>query len=173
MRRNMGLDYGLESTSTCMKRKFRWLFKIPEVSATGAVNALPPEKGARPQVSFKEIAAEHLNETIVMPGKPEWKSINLTLYDLKKNKHPVFEWVQKLYDPCSGSYYPFMHNNFKVTGKLELYNGCGDVIEEWEYRNIWPQAVDWGELNMAESGYLVCNLTLRFDRAYITTPNMC
>lgn len=170
--RNMGLDYGLGESGICFKRKFRWLFKIPEISASG-INSLPPEKGARPQVSFKEISAEHLNETIVFPGKPEWKAINLTLYDLKNQIHPVFEWVQRIYDPCEGNYQPFVDGRLKVTGRLELYNGCGDIIERWVYENIWPQAVDWGELNMAESGYLVSNLTLRYDRAYITDPPMC
>lgn len=168
--RGMGFDYGLEKPGMCIKRKFRWLFKIPDVSAKG-VNSLPPEKGSRPQVSFKEISAEHLNETIVFPGKPEWKAINLTLYDLKTNRHPVFEWIQKIYNPCNGQYQPFLNERFKVNGQLELYNGCGDVIENWVYENIWPQGADWGELNMAESAYMTCNMTLKYDRAYISS--MC
>lgn len=172
MGRRMGMDYGLEKEGTCIKRKFRWLLKIPGISASG-ISSLPPEKSARPNINFKELSAEHLNETIYMPGKPEWKSINLTLYELKKNEHPVFGWIQKAYDPCDGKYKPFLDERFKMNAILELYNGCGDIIEKWTYENAWPQAVNWGELNMSESNYLTCQLTLRYDRAKMIEPNMC
>ena len=99
MGRSMGFDFGLNTQ--CLKRKFRWLFKIPSVSAEG-INTLPPDKGARPSLSFKEVEVQHLNETIYYPSKPEWKPINLTLYDLKKNNNPVIEWLSNQYNPQSG-----------------------------------------------------------------------
>ena len=88
---------GLDDESTCFKRKFRWLFKIEDISAEG-INALAPQKSARPTITFKEIEAQHLTETIYYPGKPDWKPVALTLYDIKKNKHPIFEWLKTLYD---------------------------------------------------------------------------
>ena len=168
----MGLDYGLEKSGICVKRKFRWLLKIPRISASG-INSLPPEKSARPSIDFKELSAEHLNETIYLPGKPEWKAVNLTLYEIKESTHPVYGWLQKVYDPCEGTYKPFMDEQFKMNATLELYSGCGDIIEQWVYENAWPQAVNWGELSMSESNYLTCQLTLRYDRARMIEPPMC
>jgi hypothetical protein len=163
----MGLDFGLESWQNCNKRKFRWLFKIPEISASG-VQSLPPSKAARPTVSFKETPAEHLNETIYLPVKPEWKTIDLTLYDLKRDKHPIFEWVQRQYDPCEGKWYkPFENGTFKLTATLELYDGCGETMETWIIENVWPQNANFDDLDMGDSMYLTCVLTLRYDRAYI------
>jgi len=169
MGRQMGLDFGLEKKTTCFKRKFRWLFKIPEISASG-VQSLPPTKASRPTVSFKETPVEHLNETIYIQTKPEWKTLDLTLIDLKKTgKHPIFAWIQRQYDPCKGKWYKPPGNNgqFKLTATLELYDGCGNTIETWTLENVWPQNANFDDLDMSDSSYLTCNLTLRFDRAFI------
>lgn len=163
----MGLDFGLESTTVCLKRKFRWLFIIPSVSAEG-ISSLPPSRGARPGISFKEIQVEHLNETIFYPGKPDWKPVELVLYDLKKNSHPVFRWLQNIYNPSNGAFATPLENGFvKSEAYLELYDGCGTVLEKWVFENIWPNSIDFGELDMANSEIVTCNLTLRYARAYL------
>jgi hypothetical protein len=167
MGRNMGLDYGLEKNEVCYGRKFRWLLKIDDVSATG-INSLPPEKSARPNLSFKEMEAQHLTETVYYPSKPDWKPINLVLYDLKKNKNPVMEWIKKIYDPNGdGTWNPSGDNDFKKKATLEMYNGCGDTIEKWVYENAWPQAVEFGDLDMGSEEVVKIDITLRYDRAYI------
>jgi hypothetical protein len=164
---NMGLGYGLEKSDICIKQKHRWLFMIPNISASG-VDSLPPSKASRPKMSYKEISLEHLNETIYIPGKVEMKPINLTLYDLKKNKHPVLEWFKKLYNPCSGnSIYP-VDNNFFKTAYLELYDGMGSVLERWIFENVWPLEIDFGDLDMESSEVVSCDVTLRYARAYLS-----
>jgi hypothetical protein len=100
MGRNMGL--GKFSSDVCLMRKYRWLFFIDGVSDDGT-SALPPDKGARPSLSFKEIEVQHLNEVIYFPGKPDWKPVQLTLFDLKENKNPVFDWIKKKYDTKKGA----------------------------------------------------------------------
>jgi hypothetical protein len=167
MARNMGFDFGLENPDACFKRKNRWLFKIESVSAEG-VDTLPPSKSARPNISFKEIETQHLNETIFFPGKPDWKPVNLTLFDVKSDGlHPVFEWLKELYDPQEGTFVASCDGFKKQTATLEMYDGCGEIIETWVYENIWPQSVEFGDLDMSTSDLVVCDLTLRYDRAYI------
>lgn len=168
--RNMGFDFGLEDPNTCFKRKNRWLFIIDGVSADReGINSLPPSKSARPSISFKEIEVQHLNETIYFPGKPDWKPINLTLYDIKKNSiHPVFKWLTEIYDPKNDAWYKTSCDGFKKPqATLELYDGCGTKIESWIFESIWPQAVEFGDLDMTTSDLITCDLTLRYDRAYI------
>ena len=184
MAQTMGLQFGLESPDLCIKRKFRWLFKIPDISSAGT-STLPPEKSARPSLSFKEIEAQHLNETIYFPGKPDWKPINLTLYDIKTNYNPIIEWLKQQYDasaltPSWGKWLlrdgqdPSPQNQreprpgpFKKTAALELLDGCGGILERWTFENIWPNNIEWGELDYSDNAYVVIDLTLRYDRAFI------
>ena len=179
MPRPMGWDFGLEKSDLCFKRKFRWLFKIDEISAMGA-DSLPPLRASRPSITFKEQEVQHLTETVYYPMKPEYKPINLTLYDIKHgSKNPIFNWLKRLFSPednanwqapvkPAGSQDPFIFNE----ATLELYDGCGEVVELWVYESVWPQSCEFGELEMATSDVLTVDLTLRYARSYIkTNPN--
>jgi len=173
MGRPMGLDFGLEKNTSCIKRKFRWILIIPGVSADDSINALPPAKSARPNLSFKETNVQHMNEVIWYPMKPEWKPISLSLYDLKKNQNPIFAWFRRLYDPCSGAFNPSVGIQFKQNATLKMLDGCGDTLETWVYENAWPQTLEWGELDMSSSEYTTIDLTLRYDRAFIEEEIDC
>lgn len=210
---SMGL--GGQLGSTIFKRKFRWLFNIPGIAGndfTGTGNASrgssadPPSlnngafvafKGARPSLSFKEMTAQHLNETIYYPAKPDWKPLTLTLYDTTnaKSPHPVFEWLKTLYypgpnkeasfgggswrpscapamaqgrDATSSSRSPKGGGFFKIPeATLKLFDGCGNVLEMWTFENVWPQSIDFGELDMGNSEVVTVDLTLKYDRAFL------
>ena len=179
---SMGLQFGLEGSQFC-KRQFRWLFEIPGVCAdpTFGIPSLPPEKGSRPVLSFKEIEIKHVNEDVYIPGKPDWKPINLTLFDLAKNNHPVFEWLKKVYNPATGRYRPvlassalagisnfaFQRDRFIKECILRMYDGCGNISETWFFEDVWPQTCNFQTLDMGQSAIMMCELTLRYARAYI------
>ena len=147
------------------KRKNRWIFKIDDVVDDGA-SALPPLKSARPSLTFKEMEAQHINETIFFPSKPEWKPIQLTLYDIDGRESKVIDWVKQIYDAENGTWKASCDGTFKKRCTLEMYNGCGDTIETWIFENAWPQVIEWGELDMADSSVVTVDITLRYDRAY-------
>lgn len=174
MAQNMGMGK-LGSSNICMMRKFRWLFYITGVSGDGA-NVLPPDKGARPSLNFKEIEVQHLNETVYFPGKPDWKPITLTLFDLKEVAfaNPIFSWLKEVYDVCSNEisedraiWKAPAPGAFKRDGTLKMFDGCGNVMEEWVFKNMWPNNVEWGDLSMDNSEYITVELTLRYDRAWV------
>lgn len=170
-RDNMGFDFGLDDPNVCFKRKHRWLLVIEGVSADDSstgVNSLPPSKSARPNISFKELEAQHLNETVYFPGKPEWKPVSLTLYESRNGQNPVFTWLKDVYDPQQGTYVPSCDKFKKPNARLELYDGCGGILETWVYESIWPQSVEFGDLDMTTSDLVICEVTLRYDRAYIS-----
>ena len=169
----MGFDFGLNSPFTIFKRKNRWAFSIPGISDE-AISALPPSKSARPSISFKEIEAQHLSETVYFPGKPDWKPITISLYDIKKEnveKNHVFDWLVKLYDPRKGSFLYSCDGFKQQEAILELLDGCGGTLEKWKFINVWPQNVEFGDLDMQSSEILTCDITLRYDRAYIEYSN--
>lgn len=169
----MGLQFGLEKDAMCPKRAFRWLFKIPMIScddSPNAVNALPPEKSARPNLSFKEMDVNHLIEDVYYPAKPDWKPISLTLFDFKKEKHPVFEWIKEVYKPKDGQFFEALRNDLIKECELTLYSGCGEPMESWIFEDCWPQAINFNTLDMTSSAIVMVDITLRYARAYITEP---
>lgn len=168
---------GLDTFSATMKQKFRWFFRIPNI--TGDIdNALPCIRAARPKLQFREMQAEHLNETIFFPSKPDWQPISIMLYDrCITNQNPIFTWLKAQYNPspadqygCSSWWPSLMPLSFKPCATLELYDGCGSVVEAWTLENVYPQSIDWGELDMGNSEIVTVELSLRYDRAYQTFP---
>ncbi len=178
---SMGLDAGL-NTRAC-KRKHRWLMSIDGVSGTstsGAITVLPPQRGARPQLIFKEMVAKHLNEDVYYPAKPDWKPVNLTLYDIKTDNsgdsvegHPVFNWIRDIYIPADaggadvGSWVPPIPAFLGRDTRLQLFDGCGNILETWVYKQAWPQSINFQDLDMGNSQILTCDLTLRYVRAFV------
>jgi len=170
---NMGLGPG--STSLC-KRKFRWLFYITNLSATG-IRALPPLRSSRPKVDLQEMQARHLNEDVFYPAKPQWQPITLTLFDLKRSVHPVFDWLKNTYDPETGDWNPPLKQQAAAGGRttpliqsfatLDLYDGCGNCVEKWVYEDVWPSGIDFGQLDMSTSDFVTVDITLRYARAYL------
>lgn len=165
----MGLQFGLEGNGQYCKRTHRWLFEIPDVCAdqSPGANALPPEKSARPNISFKEMEVQHLIEDVYFPAKPDWKPINITLYDLDRKTHPVFNWMKQVYNVPEGKFYAPNSKYLIKTAILKMLNGCGDTVESWVFEDAWPNSIDFGALDMGSSSIVMCNFTLRYARAYI------
>jgi hypothetical protein len=167
------IDMGLGPLGTedvLIKRKYQWRFTIPDLvgDVKSGVNALPPSKSARPSLDFKEIEAQHLNETVYFAGKPNWKPIALVLYDLKRNEHPIMTWLKWQYDPEAGDWFAPGPGNWKRNeATLEQLDGCGTTCEGWVFENVWPQSIEFGELDYGNSEYITCDLQLRYDRAYL------
>lgn len=176
---SMGLGDLDNNPYLCLPRKFQWLFEIEKVTndpEKGAfvANLLPPKKGAKPSITFKEMEAEHLAETVSFPGKAEWKPITLSLWDYKTYRHPVFEWIKTMYRPDDKKdhWNPSLDENndglrFKRHAYIYQLNGCGDIMEKWMLENAYPQQADFGELDMRENDVVTVDITLKYDRAYI------
>jgi hypothetical protein len=170
MARSMGIPF----STGYFKKKNRWSFVVKNY--IGIENfrnpILPPIKAARPNLSFKEITIEHLVETITIPGKPEFSTLDVTLYDLQCKKNPMFTWLKKLYDPQHGEYRYLIdaddsNESFKIPqADLELLSGCGETLELWRYEGLYPQKIDWGDLDMTSSDVVTVDVSFRYDRAY-------
>lgn len=164
----MGQPMGLGRIRTaCPKHKHRWFMQVDGITA--GIGILAPFKSARPNISFKEMEVQHVVETIYFPSKPDWKPINLVLYDFKSqgSLHPVLKWVFQCYEVSLGD--AKWHGStagFKKDITLKLFDGCGNTIEEWVYENAYPNTIEFGELDMQSSEIVTVDLTIRYDRAY-------
>lgn len=177
-----------------LKTKFRWYFGIYNLTGDN-LEALPCIRASRPKIQFREMQAEHLNETIYFPSKPDWQTIQISLYDrCITTQHPIFTWLRLQYDPQppNGSFdtahtnaYSFSWDScgdacpwypcvdplsFKPCAALQLYDGCGNIIEAWVLEHCYPQSVDFGELDMGSSEVITADITLRYDRAFQAYP---
>lgn len=163
---NMGLG-PLGKESIGFKRKFRYEFRV-EGFIGYKTEVLFPLKGGRPNLNFKEIEAPHIYENIYYHGKPEWKPLQWTLYEhCPIDNHPIFEWIKRAYNPEYGNFWPAEDNQFKQTGRLEILDGCGNTIEKWKFDNMWPQTANFGEVDYGNSEVITCDVTFRYDRAYL------
>ena len=186
MPQTMGLQFGLDNNTGlgCIQRKFRWLLSINGVSATDAIQTLPPIKSARPSLSFKTMEVLHLNETVYFPSRPEWKPIPLTLIDMVKDNNPVIAWIKEIYDsskagsdPTPNAWGPSVgvtalsKTGFKRDATLSMLDGCGNIMEQWVYQNAWPESIEWGDLAMDSSDIVTVDISLRYDRAYIVNSS--
>lgn len=176
----MGLRFGLEDPGAIPKIKYRWLFKIGGISALdeNGVKCLPPRRSSRPNLGWKEQDFQHLTEQIYFPLKPTWETVELTLFDICRgeNRNVVFDWISLaggsqgtpgFYDPQSGTFNPIVDSQLKREGTLEMYDGCGNILESWTLENCYPQHIRWGELDMDSSDIVTCECTIRYDRAYV------
>jgi hypothetical protein len=182
----MGPAYGLDDVNAEVLRKFRWIFRLPGVIASDnpfrSIRTLPPRKASRPKLQFKSQEFQHLTESIHVPMKADWQTINLTLFDVKRcgdeNKYNVvFDWIRNsqqgqdgkgIYNPESGTWVPFIDAKFKRTAELSMLDGCGNELETWVFENAYVESADWGELEMEISDVVAIEITLRYDRAYQT-----
>lgn len=166
------MSFGLGTPDFSPKRHNRWLFSIPGVVAVkNSVASLPPKRGARPGVNLKEVDCQHISEVIYYPMKADWKPIQLLLYDIRCNQNAVFDWLKTIYDPTTGAFKKVtagqnINDSLLRDATLELYDGCGNVIEKWTIQKCYPQVIDWGELNMDSSDIVVADVTLRYQRAF-------
>ena len=173
---DMGLG-SLGSLTTVFKRKFRWMFLIDGIVGEGTgISIFPPTSASRPKLTFKDFEVNHLVETITIPGRPQWNPITLTLYDIDLGKkHPIYEWLTVLYGtPHSVHGHASPEFSYKFSGPfkkprayVQMFDGCGCILEQWTLENVWPSDLDFGELDMGSSEIATITVTLKYDRAYL------
>lgn len=143
------------------KRKFRWTIEF----GNRPMNILPPSKAARPSISFKEIEVVHLTENIYLPGRVEYQPLNVTVYDINKNKgDSVYAWIKSI---CAAGDHRALYNKYPDTINIKMLDGSGEVLETWVYEEAWPQKIDFSDLDYSSSDLATIDITFRYSRAYL------
>lgn len=171
---DMGLGH-LSDADLVFKRKYRWTLEIRGL----CVGDIPPfyvKTAARPNLTIDETEINHLHGKAWIPGKGTWESLNVTYYDVKNNPNlnTLFSWLASVYnftDPV-GSHQASSTRGYAGEGILKMYDGCGVVMEEWSLHDVWPQAVNFGDLDYANSEECVIDITLRYSFAELK-PVQC
>tara|TARA_Y100000034_G_C6835091_1_gene377294 strand:- start:459 stop:1052 length:594 start_codon:yes stop_codon:yes gene_type:complete len=148
------------------KRKFRYTFELFDICGTDPVPRHYVKLAARPSLSIEETEVNFLNAKTWIPGKAAWETITVTYIDVATTEAaPLFRWLASVYnftDPINlqqGS----IRDDYAATAVIKLWDGCGTLLETWEMRDVWPTAVNFGDLDYANSEEATIELTLRYS----------
>lgn len=163
----MGLG-SLGGANLIFKRKFRWTFEVFNIC--GVAGRKIPQSfvklASRPNLSIEETEINFLNAKTWIPGKASWETISVTYYDVASlENQELWNWLASVYnftDPV-GLSMGSQRKDYSAYANLVLYDGCGQLLEQWVLYDLWPQAVNWGDLDMASSEEATIELTLRYS----------
>jgi len=168
----MGLGQLASDTNLVFKRKYRWTFALE--SPCGP--AIPPhfvKLASRPNLTIEETEINFLHGKMYLPGKGTWESITVTYYDVGNGgagMSGLYSWLATVYNftnPACLSQASKIgqgqnSGGYAGIGTLKLYDGCGTVMEKWTLKQVWPQAINFGELDYSSSEEVTIELTLRY-----------
>lgn len=148
------------------KRKFRWTLDIKG----GTCFEVPRHfvrVAARPNLQIDEIPLNFLNAREYIPGKGEWNTLNIEYLDVAdKDLAGLYTWINTTYEfvgqQADVTLKQSERAGYAAEGTLILYDGCGQQIETWILKRMWPQSVDFGTLDYGDSDIVTVNLTVRY-----------
>lgn len=176
----------LAGNDVVFKRKYRWMFSI-ETDCMGSIPAQFVKLASRPNLTIEETEINFLHGKMWIPGKGSWETITVTYYDLggqsvAAGMTALYSWIATVYNFTNGAGagttvklsqsskrgtppygLPAGQEGYAATGILDLYDGCGFSMESWTLGHMWPQAVNFGELDFSSSEEVTIELTLRYS----------
>jgi hypothetical protein len=178
---NKGILMGLGDLSKpdlVFKRKYRWTFQV-EPFCGPVIPAAFVKLASRPNLTIEETEINFLHGKMWIPGKGSWETITVTYYDIGNAGDGItglFSWLATVYnftDPEGLSQSSKIGNGagsggYAAIGYLDLYDGCGVAMEEWKLEQLWPQAINFGELDYSSSEEVTIELTLRYTNVTYT-----
>ena len=161
-------------------RKFRWRVTVNEGDQALSQEI---EKYAitfgRPSITFDEQEINYRNEKMWIAGKGTWDTLNMTLLDVGTSD-PIYGWLRAVYDfqneqgpmgkdTTAGAQGGGDCEPYKKDLKLDMLDGCGNVVESWLLERAWPSTINWGDLDYSDNAVANIEMTIRFDRAQRTS----
>ena len=123
---------------------------------------------SRPQITFEEIALDHINVKRYVKGKGTWDTLEVTLYDpiVPSGAQAVMEWVRLHKESVTGrdGYSDFYKKDitFNVLGPV------GDKIEQWTMKGAFINNAVFNDLDWSNaSDPAEITLTLSYDYAVL------
>ena len=158
-----------------LKYRFRVIFENLGVSTPRTELTKQVMDFSRPEVSFDDITVDVYNSKVRLAGKHSWGDITCQVRDDATGA------VQKLLGEQLQKQFDFMEQSsaasgidYKFTMRCEILDGGNGaheptVLETWELYGCYLQAVNYNDLNYANSEVVTIGMTIRFDNA-VQTP---
>lgn len=149
------------------KRKFRYTFEI--FGFCDNQNNKVPEHfvqvASRPSLSIEETEINHLNAKTWIPGKGSWETITVTYMDVAHDEmRSLWNWLATIYDFTDPvSLRQGERRDWDSTGVLNMYDGCGTLLEGWQLQRMFPTSIQFGDVDYSSSDIATIELTLRYS----------
>ena len=162
---NMGIG-PLGFKNLIFKRKFRFTFELEDICGAQKVQRSYVKVAARPNLEVEEVEVNFLNAKTWIPGKASWQTMTVTYIDVATLEvAPLFNWLASVYNftnPVTlemGS----QRSDYTATAILKLWDGCGNLMETWTMKDVWPTGINFGELDYSSSEECTIELTMRYS----------
>ena len=172
----MHLNELATNTNLVFKRKYRWTFEVEWNSQKIGKNFV--KLASRPNLTIEETEINYLHGKMWIPGKASWETITVTYYDVSKAQGNgitgLYSWLASIYNFQDTGSLSMQQTTIQGTGKnagwagtglLQMYDGCGKELEQWQLKGVWPSAVNFGDLDYSSSEEVTVELTLRYYQA--------
>jgi hypothetical protein len=148
------------------KRKYRFTFEIFGF-CNNQKNSIPEhfvKVASRPNAEIDETEINHLNAKMFIPGKLTWQTITVTYIDVAHTQMTtLYNWLATVYDFTDPvNLRQGNRRDWEATGVLNMYDGCGVLLEQWQLQHVWPKSINFGDLDYAASDEATIELTLRY-----------
>jgi hypothetical protein len=158
------------SNVTETRRKHRWVFQT--VSSLSRESLLFLKSASRPSFKYDDPIMHHDQEEVFFAGKQHWEPITLTWYDAEQNpnvSNEIHKWIQTVTTSGLGSgggqIQVATPREYKKEATLTSTTGTGSDNEKWALKGVWPQQVDFQDLDYTNTEIQLVTATMRFDRA--------
>ena len=168
---NIGL---LGDSKIIIKRKFRYTLtidtKCPPTTdsengqSNGHISEHFVKVASRPQLEIEEQELNFLNAVTWIPGKAKWQPLSVTYIDVCHSEmESLYKWIATIYDFTDPTNLTQAEkSDWDGTAILTMFDGCGNPIERWTLGSVWPQSINFGDLDYASSEECTIDLTLRY-----------
>jgi hypothetical protein len=179
---NMGMG-NLGTANAIFKRKFRWTFALS--TPCGDIPETIVKVANRPSLTIEETEINYLHGKMWIPGKASWETMTVTYYDVVNagaggDVANLYSWLSTVYNfndkdgnvtmsskkgGAGATLVTPLTKGYAGAGVLTMYDGCGKEMERWTLDHVWPQSINFGDLDYSSSEELNIELTLRYSSA--------
>lgn len=151
--------------TTIFKRKYRWTF---EADFPGG--RLVPHFCKISERPTLQIVEKENSDGSYRIEKHAWAPLVTTFFDAQPDDlKDLYSLLAKFYDfgallfkeDDPSEKLEQIKDSLGV-GKIIMYDGCGNPLEEWEMRGLWPHSVNFGDLCYSSSSEIDIEITWRF-----------
>lgn len=122
-----------------------------------------------PSESNEEITLAYGNRNVYVAGKAAFETGSVSVKDFIGDdiEEIIEKWRSVVYNPATDSI--GFSSAYKVDGSI--YKCAPDGTKEaiWKLEGCWPTSVNYGSLDYNSSDIKKIEMTIRYDRAYMTS----
>jgi hypothetical protein len=169
-------DIGIPGIGTgILQPKLKNLWRVTFANLGGGTDSQPLSLQAinvtRPSLSFEEVELHRYNSRAFVAGKHLFEPMTITFEDdvTGTASRVIQEQLQKQ-QWLIGAEGPWLGKGeegslYKFVTYLDLMDGKKQVIEKWTVEGCFFQAVDYTDLDYADSAAVQITVTIRYDHA--------